>query len=276
VIACCSGLKNPPNITQLQNAIDFATGILWRLSGRQFPGECPRLVRPCFGDNCGCGMQGWLQWPMGGWSFWVWDQAAVGWAFPSLPYRVDGQWFNLGQGCCGGGCNLDGVTLPAPVGDVIQVVIDGVVLPPTAYRVEGYLRVVRTDGGHWPCTNNRAVDSSPYVGPPDGSKVGTWQIEYTYGRGPEKDGKIACARFACEIAKFLCNSDDCQLPQRVKNVVREGVTMDFMDPLTFLDDGKTGVYETDLWLQSVNPDRLQRRATIRRLDAPRPFHGFTS
>lgn len=279
VLVCAPGLADPVNNEQLLRAITFSTNILFRLSGRQFPGECTRTVRPCFGDNCGCGGQGWMQWPLGGWSFWVWDQAAAGWAFPSLPYRIDGQWFNLNQGCCGGMCDLDSVLLPAPASlteATAQVVIDGVVLDPSAYGIQEYRRIVRLDGGHWPCTNAMAVDSSPYVGLNDGSKDYTWQITYTYGRGPGADGEIAAARFAGEMAKFLCNAADCQLPQRVKHIVREGVDLDFMDPMQFLTDGKVGIYEVDLWLATVNPNGLARRAAVRRLDAPRRYRGRTS
>lgn len=280
VLACCGGLTANPSTTQIQKAIDFAQNILFRLSGRQYPGLCTRLVRPCFGNNCGCGGgQGYLQWPMGGWSHWVWDQSAAGWAFPSLPYRVDGEWFNSGQGGCGGTCSLEAVPVPAPISNLVQVVVDGVVLDPSACKVQQFAEVVRVDGGHWPCTNNRAIDSSPYTGVNDGSKAGTWQIEYQYGRGPGRDGEIACARFACEIAKYLCQAAECNLPQRVRNVVREGVTLDFVDPISFLSPGAggalTGIYEVDLWIKSVNPDGVPRRATIRRLDKPPRYQGFT-
>lgn len=231
-------------------------------------------VKNCFGDNCGCAGPGWLQWPQGGWSFWVWDQAAMGWSFPSIPYRIDGEWFNFG-GACDGQCHLDGVTLPPPIGTVTEVVIDGEVLAPTAYAIQEFRRVVRLDGERWPCTQRANIDSSPYAGPNDGSKRGTWQIAYEYGRGPGPAGVAACARFACEVAKAWCNSADCQLPARLKHIVREGVDMDFADPLSFIGKGEVGVYEVDLWINNVNPGGITRRATIQRLDGPRRYTGFT-
>ena len=42
--------------------------------------------------------------------------------------------------------------------------------------------------------------------------------------------------------------------------------MDFADPLLFLDKGQVGIYEVDLWVKSVNPARLQRRAAVYRAD----------
>lgn len=274
VLACCSGLADPPNQVQLQRAIDFATGILFRLSGRRYPGICERTVRPCFGDGCGCGGQAWLQWPQGGWSFWIWDTTAQGWSFPSLPARIDGEWYNLG--CCGGTCSLPSVELPAPADTPTEVVIDGVVLDPANYAVEQYRRLVRLDGQNWPCTQNRARESGPYPGVNDGSREGTWQITYPYGRIPDASGIVAVSRFACEMAKFLCNAADCVLPQRLKHIVREGVDMDFADPLLFLDqDGRVGIYEVDLWIKSINPGGIPRRSTVRRLDAPPRYRGFT-
>lgn len=280
VLACCAGLADPPHEVQLQNAIDFATGVLFRLSGRQYPGLCSRTVRPCFGDGCGCGNPGWLQWPQGGWSYWVWDQAAAGWAFPSLPYRIDGEWWNMGS-CCAGECALPSVLLPAPVASITEVVIDGEVLDPSAYAVEQHRRLVRLDGNDWPCTQDRRRSSGAYANddPPsvnDGSRDGTWQITYSYGRVPDQSGLTAVSRFACEVAKFLCNADDCVLPQRLRTIVREGVSMDFADPLVFLDEGgRVGIYEVDLWLNSVNPGKLARRSAVRRLDAPPQYRGFT-
>ncbi len=238
------------------------------------------IVKNCFGDGCGCGSPGWLQWPQGGWSYWVWDQAAAGWAFPSLPYRIDGEWWNLGS-CCSGECALPSVLLPAPVGSVTEVVIDGEVLDPSAYAVEQHRRLVRLDGNDWPCTQDRRRQSGAYANddPPsinDGSRDGTWQVTYSYGRVPDQSGLTAVSRFACEVAKFLCNADDCVLPQRLRTIVREGVSMDFADPLVFLDEGgRVGIYEVDLWLNSVNPGKLARRSTVRRLDAPPQYRGFT-
>jgi hypothetical protein len=78
------------------------------------------------------------------------------------------------------------------------------------------------------------------------------------------------------MAKFLCNAADCVLPQRLRSISREGVSLDFADPLLFLDQGgRVGIYEVDLWLQSVNPGKLMRRSTVRSLSRPPRSRGFT-
>jgi hypothetical protein len=267
VTACCDGLVETVDPTLMAQAIAMSTNILFRLSGRQFPGICERTVRPCFGDNCGCGVDRFdrLRYGWDGMNDWPWQ-------FPTWPVLIGGEMFNVG--CCGGRCHLECVTLPSPVSSVTEVVIDGVVLDPSAYRVVQYRQLCRVDGGSWPCSQDYTKDSSP--GSPDA--VGSWQITYSYGRGPGIDGQMAAAIFACEIAKARCGADNCVLPQRLKEIVRDGVTMEFADALDFLTVTKpprVGIYEVDMWLRSVNPEGLQRRATVRRVDQPKRWREFT-
>jgi hypothetical protein len=315
------------------------------------------------------------------------------WPYPSSPYRIGGSvgvdggsgWGNC-WGCnenidgtgglCAGGCNLSCVELPAPIANVLEVVIDGVLLPESAYRVEAYRRVCRVDGHGWPCSNNLrgvscvttntvvevAVDAtggdwdvtvqrgtstdtfvfdatdaaavveaamnavlgagavtvaggpgnagatSPYVIELDvtvlaavptvtvgdvsltgGAETvtldvteagcladaGTWHITYEFGKPPPSGGRLAASILACQIALNRCGGDGCVLPQRLQDVTREGVSMTFADPLDFLQRGEVGIYEVDLWLNSVNPKKIQRRASVYRADAGRPPTSFT-
>jgi len=47
--------------------------------------------------------------------------------------------------------------LPGPVGGIVEVLLDGVALPPTAYRVDNGNRLVRTDGDCWPACQDMAA-----------------------------------------------------------------------------------------------------------------------
>jgi hypothetical protein len=64
---------------------------------------------------------------------------------------------------------------------------------------------------------------------------------------------------------MACQPDlagQCRLPKSVTSVTAEGVTM-VMSPSDFLDkDGKTGLWEVDLFIRAVNPQRSQRQATV--------------
>lgn len=383
VRACCGGLDPAYDLT---DSIQFASEILWRLSGRQFSGVCERTLRPCQGDNCGCKTD--MAWGALAASGWHWAM----WPYPSSPVRLGGGlsgWTNCwgcGEGIGGGGfngsttcsgqCNLSCVTLPAPISEVYEVVLDGQLLDPSAYKVDAYRRVCRVDGGNWPCTNNMggvscvntntvasvsvdatggfwaldvdwhghsasvvleateaavdvqaAVDAlvgpgsvvvaggpgdlgatSPYtfeflvetigsvpaVTASDVSLSGggqsvaltldepgcladphTWHITYGFGKPPPEGGRIAANVLACQIALNRCGGDNCVLPQRLKQITREGVSMAFADPLDFLNRGEVGLYEVDLWLNSVNPKRIMRRAAVFRADAHKPPTKFT-
>lgn len=265
------------------------------------------------------------------------------------------------------------VDLPGTINEVTQVVINGQVLDPSAYKIEAYRRLCRTDGQDWPCTNNlggvhcvntdsvftvevdatagswllqvtlngvtesftfafnedaavvqAALDAMygtgtavvsggpggasgllPYllvfdvvalVGVPvvqvspvglAGSvgltvdeagclaSEGTWSVSYVQGSAPPPGGQLAAAMFACQIALNRCGSGNCVLPQRLKEITREGVRMQMADPLEFLDRGEVGIYEVDLWLKSVNPNGLQRRASVIRADSKRPPTNWT-
>lgn len=238
---CCADLA------KRSLAASFAVNLLYRLSGRQYPGTCTRTIRPC-----GVGCTAWARWPAYRDSWFPAYNTGTGWTStgPALAY-----------GGCGGRCHLPSVTLPGPVDpETVIVVIDGVTLDPTAYRVINYRRLERLDGGTWPCTQNLAADSGI------GGDPGTFQVTYSYGRNPDAGGILAAQEYACEVAKHLCGAGDCQLPQRTRSVVRQGITFDLTTPLDFLDQGRTGVPLVDLWLTSVNPAKLARRATVRRLD----------
>jgi len=255
---CCPGLD--PDF-DLEVSILYASAILFKLSGRKYPGQITRTVHPCFGTNSGCGRVGF---DSGG--DWNWtDPTLYGFGsgmysgFPTIPQRVDGEWYNFGA--CAGECSLPGIRVPGPIVSVEEIVIDGEVLDPAAYRVEGYRTIRRIDGHGWPCTNDLAEPSDAVNG-----VEGTWEITYTFGRPVPDDAILPAAVFACQIAKARCGSGDCQLPQRVTELVRNGVRMFFGDSLKFIEKHQVGIYEVDLWLHSENPNGLAQRSTVRRAD----------
>jgi len=388
---CCDGLDPAYDLTA---AIGFATEILFRLSGRQFPGECIRTIYPCKGDNCGCGSTNW--WALLGSSDWIWGVVPGPGSVPAFPIPSgDGTGFYncKVQGSCQGQCHLDCLDLPGTINGVVEVVIDGEVIPAANYKIKAYRELcwvgqfldqygdIRSS---WPCSNNLggvscvntdrvdtatvdatggqweievttvdpdtllpivasvpvgATDTAAAVqtaleglgnvgagnvavsgGPGDaggttpyvitwdvvgigqiptvfisdvslvgGAAIvtqvvteagcladpGTWHITYNYGKPVPDGGRFAAAKFACEIAKNNCGAAGCILPQRVKEITRQGVQLLFADPLEFLDSFQTGIYEVDLWLMSVNPNKLQRRARVFRADAPPNNNTFT-
>lgn len=94
------------------------------------------------------------------------------------------------------------------------------------------------------------------------------EITYSYGVEPPTIGKMAARKLAMEFSK-LWAGDACDLPERVTSVSRQGVSYTILDNQDFIDELKTGVYEVDLFLRSVNPDRARARARVFTPDVPR-------
>jgi hypothetical protein len=132
----------------------MAAEFLWHWTGKVF-GLCPVTVRPCRSD-CTAGRS----------TFYGSGPYADGSA-PWGPVLIQGEWFNLRCGqCASDGCSCSGATpsllLPGPVAEITEVLIDGAVLSPDAYRVDNSSYLVRTDGGGWPACQDLAspADSS--------------------------------------------------------------------------------------------------------------------
>lgn len=217
------------------------------------------IVKNCYGSNCGCDDSLFGSWPYPEATWWWATEVGL---YPSYPYRWEGEWFNTG--CCAGRCNLPSVPLPGPIVSVSEVLLDGEVLDPSVYDVEGFRRLRRLDGGRWPCWQNLAADPE--------TDDNTFQVSFTYGRNPGGDGIVAARSMAVQFADYICTGDANCLPDQVQSIDREGVTMDFLSPeqlLAALGDGGIGNRLVDIWLGSVNPKKLQRRATVRRLDQKR-------
>lgn len=143
-----------------------------------------------------------------------------------------------------------------PIVSISAVKIDGVAF--TDYRVDDYRWLRRTDGDDWPCCQDLDLaDTEPE----------TFSVAFTWGRTPPADGILAAKRLACELYQ-ACVGGACKLPSRIRSAVRQGVEIGFLDPMEFLDSGKVGIYEVDLFLVAerhgranlgtvtVSPDRL--------------------
>jgi hypothetical protein len=191
----------------VQQAIATATDILYRLSGRQWPGECQGTWRPCrTTERCGCGD------------------------------------FHLCN-CIGGAT----IVLPHPrVLSIDAITMDGSSFLDYRFYKPNWL--TRTDGERWPCCQDLTLDTT---------EDGTWSVTYTHGGMPPVGGLTAARVLTAELVKACTADKSCRIPVGAVSVTRRGVTYDMS-----ANEGKTGITEVDLWLNSVNPHGRKKRASI--------------
>lgn len=215
--------------------------LAWRTLQRLLGGSlalCPTVVRPC-AARCGGGT--------------YYDAPVVGGRRYGPYIGVDGAWRN-GCGCAGASyCSctaLSEVRLQGPVGRVTRVLVNGVELPATAYRVDNGDRLVRLDGETWPACQDMTVADD---------EAGAFAVEYFTGDAPDALADWAAGVLAYEFS-LACKGGKCRLPAGVTSVVRNGVTMEIRSDL--FTGGSTGIRELDAYISSINPFGLRARPTV--------------
>lgn len=233
----CAPKEGDPPLDEalIADAISLASEVLYGLTGEQFGGLCEQTFRPCARRRCWAGRRR------------VWNQP-TGSAFNGASCACP-----LERPC---GCaRLHRVELPAwPVAAVLQVLVDGVELDPSAYRVDEERWLVRLDGDGWPvCQDLEAAGDQP----------DTFQVTVTAGVERPPGGRIAAAKYACELARSWCGQE-CDLPGRVTAVTRQGVTYSFDSSARLVAEGRVGLASVDAWVRSVNggDGQLQAPALI--------------
>src|SRR5688500_6254378 len=146
---CCAGWDDYDPAVQLA-ATEYASAVMWASTGRRF-GLCQVTVRPC-GRYTHGGTPS-----IFGYTFSLYGPGGAGW----YPYfGGDGELCNCACPFTGCGCRPDcEIYLPAPVSSIVEVIVDDLVVPDSAYRVDDNKWLVRTDGGCWPDRADLNVDS---------------------------------------------------------------------------------------------------------------------
>lgn len=233
----------------LEDALADASDLLWRKSGKRWPGVCTVTLRPP------CEKSG----------YWRPQWANV---------RTD--WWSLGGyagfGCCeclprgvSCGCGPTQIMLGrTPVVAVVEVVVDGdVLVEGTDYRVDDWRWLVRlpdSDGQTrtWPASQNMGLALT---------EEDTWGYTISYGANPPPSGVRAAARLAGELALDRCGGD-CQLPQGLTNLNRQGVSVSVLnDPdiwtnlpravRLFLDSVPNITRGATIWSPDLSPPHVR-------------------
>lgn len=234
---------------QQDAALNVATTIMWAATGRRF-GACEITIRPCQSKERAEAYRAYPAWWTRG------DSSGM-----PYPFLMDGVWRNCGCGvgcCCAPRCEI---TLDGPVSEVVEVMVGGIVLDPTEYRVDvtqGSYRLVRMSEGCWPTCQD-------FNEPGDGEHA----FQVTYGRGVPTPQSVldATAILACSLGKRLAGGD-CGLPPRVSSLTRQGVTADFIVSEIDVDTFTTGIDLVDMVIRAQNPSRRTRPPVVLSPDMP--------
>jgi hypothetical protein len=241
--------------TVTQEQVDVASELLYILSGLQFAGNCERVVRPTKRYLRNDGPITW--------------QSSVD---VTEQFRYDRSWGACGCTWAGGvqdlGCpRLSMIGLGAyPIKEVTSVLVDGAVVPPSEYQVFDYRWLVNLTDVGWPCCQNLRLPST---------EVGTFEVTHEFGNFPPASGVYAANKLSCELALACENSSACRLPRRVQSITRQGVSAVLVDPFDFLDRGRTGIIEVDMFLQAVNPGGITQEAVFVTPDVMQPIVEIT-
>ena len=173
-------------------------------------------------------------------------------------------------------CWLPEIYLRAPIAAVDEVMVNGVALAATAYRIQtvgpdARRTLVRVDGEPWPCCNDLELD--PTVVPVGTQYCDAWYVRYWQGRAVPTLGVTAASLLAEQIARQYCTTAGCDdnMTANLKRVSRRGVTKEY-DANVDRDDKtgriRTGIKPVDDWILAVNPHGRVRQPAIIRPDDP--------
>lgn len=220
-----------------ERSLGLASATLQRLTGNRVT-ECPVKVRPCKPSSCVGYDPYWSAFGHGGF----------------YPYLDAGRWVNSCVHTDRCECTvLCRVTLPAPVGRVDEVKIDGLVIDPGRYMRVGN-SLIALLGDDEECFFPATQDLSK----PD-TEPGTFSVTYLNGYPVDSNGAYAVAVLAMEYAK-ACSGRKCRLPSNVATITRQGVTMDLVTGA--FPGGLTGIREVDAFITLWNPNALQRESSV--------------
>lgn len=200
----------------LARACMAATEYLHSRTWRRFVGFRTVELRPCFGaDWASLGFAWWLTWPFwqmgGGWG-------AQPWGGDPIP-TLEGPAEPLGRA-------VPQIVLPGDVQQVTRVLIDGVALASTAWRLDSGRRLVRLDGSWWPTAQDLLKAST---------QADTFAVEVIVGERENELARLACMELTAELYLGIADPSSCRIPVKVTQVTRQGATYQMQELQSMVD-----------------------------------------
>jgi hypothetical protein len=149
-----------------------------------------------------------------------------------------------------------------PVTEIVEVKIDGTVIPPDEYELrenKWLIRMLPYQGAKATARWGWPVSQTQYF--PD-TQEGTFSVTYMFGQDCGSGGRMACKSLAENLAlPFL--GDENGYPDRVTTITRQGVTAQIASVIDVMSKGgPTGLRTVDMWLRSVNPSGLMKKPLV--------------
>jgi hypothetical protein len=237
----------PEQIAELDPAVkarseQLAWATLQSLTGYQVA-PCPLEVRPC---TEGCSHSSWLEAP-------VFTGGYQGGGTFQPAQNGDGFWVNscgCGRGDSCSCTRVSEIFLPGPVGQIVEVSVDGVVLDPSTYRVDNNSQLVAQGDLVWPSCQDMTAAAG---------EEGTFVVTYYRGFAPDAMTTYAAGVLASEFYR-ACTGKACRLPAGVTSITRQGVSMEIQTGM--FSGGYTGIREVDAVISIYNPYGLRSPAVI--------------
>lgn len=143
-----------------------------------------------------------------------------------------------------------------PITAIISVREDGEDRSGNDYHIDEYRYIVKDDGTAFPrCGNWYAEVGSEWDNEEDG-----WVFEVTVEHGIPAPRllKRAVSALACNLYSLnVDDCEDCDLPERITSMSRQGVSFEIADFVALMERGSTGIYAVDLAVKVLNPSGLQ-------------------
>lgn len=244
---------DPVRAPMLQRSEALAWYTLAALCAWQI-GVCATTVRPC---SARCAPPGsWIAAPVGGGQTGALPLRTIGRSF--TPHMVGGEWVNSCGCSSADACScgpVDEVLLAGPVGDIVEVKINGVIIDPTWYRVDNGNRLVAQHADlKWPLCQDMSK--------PDGE----FTVTYFRGAAPNEMTNYAAGLLTAEFMKACAGDKACKLSAKVKTVVRGGSTYEL--DWNLFENGWTRIEAVDAVIRIYNPHHLKTPSRVLSPDAP--------
>lgn len=132
-----------------------------------------------------------------------------------------------------------------PVREVIEVVELGKVLDPASYSVRNRTFLRKRDGMPWYMDSRRELE-----------------VTYTYGAEPPRLGIFEAVKLADQLMLAEMGDERCILPEGTTSLSRQGVNISVINPNDVITQGRVGIYSTDLFIKTYNPDLARKKSKL--------------